>query len=164
MCLPSLFVILMKTHGVNSIDDLSMAKGKEASYRRWNRRSETQGIRDTWAGNLSPRERENLIPGESGRTGVRPGMSPAQVRGRANMRLRVGWGFTSIGLTGEPGWWLIPMCSTPHLGTVHSITVWDGRDTVWCPLVSVGEKWGFSVHSAGLYSMPAHSFVISPWP
>lgn len=69
ICLPFVFVILMKTQEVNSVDDLSMAKAKEASYRRWNRRRETQRIQDTWAGNLNPRERENHIPGESGRAG-----------------------------------------------------------------------------------------------
>lgn len=120
--------------------------------RRWNRRSETQGIQDTWAGNLSPGERENLIPGESGRTGVSPGMSRAQVRGTSQRAAKtVGWGFTSIGLTGEPGWWLVQMCNTPHLSTVHPIAVWDGWD-----MLSSGfsrKKRGFSVHTAGLRNL-----------
>lgn len=156
----------MKTQGVNSVDDLSVAKGKDACYRRWNTRRETQGIQDTWAGNLSPRERENLIPGESGRAGVGQGMSRGPgTRTSQHAAQTVGWGFTSMGLTGEPGWWLILMYSTLHLisRTVSDISVWDGRDKVWCPVVSITRKKGFWVHTAGWYSMPAHSFVISSW-
>lgn len=89
ICLQSLFVVLMKTQEVNSIHDLSMAKVKEACYRRWNRRRETQGIQDIGAGNLSLRVRENLIPGESGRAAVGPvkvwGVD--QVQGQAKVLL-----------------------------------------------------------------------------
>lgn len=102
ICKPSLFVILMKTRGVNSVDDLSMAKGKEACYQRWNRRRETQGILDTWPRNLSPRERENLIPGESGRAGVVQRMSRSPGTRTSQDEVSLQWDYD-----GELRWWLM---------------------------------------------------------
>lgn len=139
-------------------------KGREARYQRWNRRRGTEGIQDTWSCNLNPRAKENLIPGERSGAGVvqgkrlSPGTRTSQLAAET-----VGWGFTSMGLTREPRWWLAYWYRTLHLisGTVSDIAARDGRDKTRRPAVEVGR--GLWVHTAGWYSMPAHSFVISPW-